>query len=338
MRPLLLALATSTVGALLAVSHGALAQDEAAIAAARALGQEGALAAQAGRCDEAIEKLGRAKRIIPAPTILLPLGECQISQGKIVVGTENLQTVAREVLKSSAPQAFVDAQNRARQLLPDALKKLSRLRIDVLAPAGVDFEVTDNGEVVGDVLVGVERPADPTKHVIVVTAPGYFKATAEVTLSSGQQEKVELELKVDPNAPKPPPPQDTPPGTVGPPTTNPPPPPEESSPLVPVGAAALGLGGAGLIVGAIFGGLATGKKSDLDQVCVEKRCPNDSQGDIDELNTFGNVSTVSLIVGGATAVLGATLLGVGLTSGSSTTTETTLLIQPGGLGLFGRFQ
>ncbi len=323
------------------------AQDEAAIAAARALAQEGSVAAKAGKCEEAVDKLGRAKRIIAAPTILVPLGECQITLGQIVVGTENLQAAAREVLPDDAPKPFVDAQNRARQILPDALKKLARLRVDVVAPAGVDFELTDNGEVVSDALVGVDRPADPKLHKISVKAPGYIEATAEVTLQSGERKAIELKLEVDPNAPKEPPPGPTGGPTTGPtagPTTGPQPPPtpppaEGPSALVVGGAVALSLGAAGLIVGGVFGGLASSKKSDLDEVCIEKACPAGSEDDIDDMNTYGNVSTAMFVVGGAAAGLGAILLGVGLASSGSSSEQTTasFVLRPGGFSIEGRF-
>src|SRR5262249_11322438 len=145
------------------------------------------------------DKLTRAKKLFGAPTILVPLGECQIAAGKIVAGTENLQLVAREVLPSDAPPAFVEAQARARKLLPDAVKKLARLSIVVDAPSNAVLTIADNEESVGAVLLGVEHPADPGKHVITATAPGFLKASQEITLSSGQKERVSLKLEVDPN-------------------------------------------------------------------------------------------------------------------------------------------
>jgi hypothetical protein len=328
--------------ALAALPSRAAAQDETAIAAARSLAQEGAVAAKAGRCDEAVDKLSRAKRIIAAPTILVPLGECQIALGRIVVGTENLQAAAREILAADAPKAFVEAQNRARQILPEALKKLARLRVDVVAPAGVSFTVTDNEAPVADALLGVDRPADPTKHVVVVKAQGYLTATKEITLESGQREVIELKLEPDPNAPKEPPSPpgggpSGPPGQPTPPQPNPPPNPEGSNGLVIGGAVALAFGGAGLIVGGVFGGLASSKKSSLDEVCTgEKLCPSASQGDIDDMNTFANVSTSMFVVGGVGAALGATLLGVGL-AGSSAEGTTALRFGPTGISLEGSF-
>jgi hypothetical protein len=319
----------------------ASAQDEAAIAAARELGQQGSLDAKAGRCEEAVDKLSRAKKIIAVPSILVPLGECQIALGRIVVGTENLQAAAREFLPADAPEAFVKAQKRARQILPEALKKLARLRLDVAAPPGVAITILDNGEPIDSVLVGVDRPADPTTHKIEVSAPGFLKATAEVTLASGESKRLELKLEPDPNAIQPPPPVDPPtdPGPrttpTPPPVVPPPPPPPASSPLVPVGGAILGVGGASLLVGAIFGGLASSKKSGLDEVCVEKVCPDAEQSNIDDLVLFGDVSTGMLIAGGVVAGVGLGLLIAGASSSSEPTVG--LFLKPSGATLEGRF-
>src|ERR1041384_6327106 len=80
----------------------ALAQgDEASaadIAAARSLAVEGVKLAQAGKCDEAVDKLERAEKLHHAPIVLASLGECKGGQGKLVQGTEMLRRVVREPL------------------------------------------------------------------------------------------------------------------------------------------------------------------------------------------------------------------------------------------------
>jgi hypothetical protein len=61
-----------------ATATAARAQDSAEVAAARDLGQKGTFAAQSGHCDEAIDLLTRARAIMAVPTVLTPLGECEI--------------------------------------------------------------------------------------------------------------------------------------------------------------------------------------------------------------------------------------------------------------------
>jgi hypothetical protein len=70
---------------------------------------------------------------------------------------------------------------------------------------------------------------------------------------------------------------------------------------------ALGVGGVGIVVGAVTGFLAIGKHSDLADACPGGKCTSDKQSDIDSYKTMGTISTVGFIVGvvglGAGAVL-----------------------------------
>src|SRR5262245_50919647 len=65
-----------------------------AIAAARDLTIKGMGLARKGKCADAIEPLERAKQLYPAPTITAELGECQVSVGRLVAGSENLRLAA----------------------------------------------------------------------------------------------------------------------------------------------------------------------------------------------------------------------------------------------------
>jgi hypothetical protein len=279
--------------------------------AARALGQEGVKLAEAGNCEEAVDKLSRAEKIFHAPTTLARLGECQVQLGKVVEGTENLNRVSRENLAPTAPAAFREAQERARKVLADAKPRIAKLKIAVAAPAGVQFVVKLDGEPVPAANLNTNRPTDPGEHVVEASAPGYKNATAKVRLADGALDSVALTLEVDPNAPKTPLVAPTAPGTA--PGA---PPPEGTGPRNRLPAyVALGVGAVGLGVGAIFGIVALGKKSDLDSACSNKVCPSASQQDtIDSGKTFGTISTVGFVVGVVGAGVGTVLL---LTGGSS---------------------
>src|SRR5688572_7698674 len=65
-------------------------------AAARTLGVEGMKLAQAGQCDEAIVKLERAEKLRHSAIILGRLGECYVTLGRLVEGTEILRKMLRE--------------------------------------------------------------------------------------------------------------------------------------------------------------------------------------------------------------------------------------------------
>ncbi|HEX6274110.1 MAG TPA: hypothetical protein VFZ53_13775 [Polyangiaceae bacterium] len=298
---------------LLGLSSLAGAQDQQAenVAAARSLGIQGVQLADAGKCPEAIEKLSRAESLYHAPTILGRLGECQVVVGQIVLGTENLNRVVREQLPPNAPKAFKAAQERAAKVLETALPRIARLTVNV-EPLDAKPSVTVAGTPVPSALIGVERPTDPGKHVVVATAGGYLEARTEVELSEGAHQAVTLKLVPDPSVAvvAPPPP------VVSPAPVNTAPAPADSAPQEGGGKTLafvmLGVGGVGLVTGGVTGFLAIQKKSDLD--CPDKTCTGSQADELDSANTLALVSTIGFGVGAAAAVVGVVLLA---TSGSS---------------------
>jgi hypothetical protein len=279
------------------------------IAAARSLGQEGVKLADSGNCQEAVDRLSRAEKLFHAPTTLGRLGECQVQIGKIVDGTENLNKVAREQLPPNAPPAFAAAQERAKKVLADAKGKIARIKIAVAGASDVALTVKIDGEVVPLANLNTNRPVDPGEHTIEASAPGYKRASAKVTLPEGGADSVALTLEPDPNAPKPEPAS---PGPVTP--SQPQEPPSKASlsvssdspSRVPV-YAALGVGAAGLVVGTVFGLLASGKKSDLDSACANKHCTSAQQDTIDSGKSLATVSTVGFVIGAVGLAAGAVL-------------------------------
>jgi hypothetical protein len=305
-------------------------------ALARTLGSEGVQLADAGNCAGAIEKLERAEKLYHAPTILGRLGECQVSIGKIVAGTENLQRVVREQLAPKAPKAFVDAQARAQKVLDTALPKLAKLKIHVEAPAGVTPTITQNGEPVSAATLDLDRPVDPGVHKIEVSAPGYRMAHAETTIAEGGSGQVSLRLEPDPNAPPStanvapdaPTPPGNDPGPSAPPygapangmATSPPVGDEASSGGSKVPAfLLLGTGVVGVAVGSIFGAQVLSKKKSLDDVCKPNKssCPGTAQDDIDSMKTASTISTIGFAAGGVALGAGVIMLLVSGKSSSS---------------------
>jgi len=109
------------------------------------------------------------------------------------------------------------------------------------------------------------------------------------------------------------------------------------SPLRTAGIITTAVGGAGLVVGAIFGGLALSTKS--------SDCPNDAcspAGTTSKLHTQGDVSTIGLIAGGVLAAGGLTMILVAPKKTESTST-TAMSLAPvagpsgGALTLVGRW-
>jgi hypothetical protein len=294
-------------------------------AAARGLAVDGLKLAQAGKCDEAIPKLDRAEKLHHSAIVLSRLGECQVSLGKLVEGTEMLRKVLREPLPANPTPALSKAYERAQTVLDAAKPKIAALTISVPTPPA-DLRLSVDGQVVASTLVDSELPADPGEHVIEASAPGFLKASARVTLGSADKKTVTLKLDADPNAPPPAPPNAGQDMAASPaPQVRPAqpvaalsaPPPEPAHP--PSRAAAYVSWGVGLVgvgVGTAFGVMTLKDKHNLQ--CEGNDCPASQRDAVNSAKRSGNISTIAFGVGGAGLVLG-TVLYFSLGSSSSET-------------------
>lgn len=265
---------------------------------ARELGKEGILLAQAGKCADAKDKLVRAAALVPAPTILTALGECQIKTGTMLEGLENLRRSMRETLAPNSPQVVVDAQKRARTLFDATLPRVPRLTMHVTAPANANYVVKLDGQPVPPAVLGVSRPTDPGEHTVEGSGRGLKPAQTRVTLAEREETTVTLTLEVDANAPPEPrpvaAPERAPEASGAAPARSEP----SRAPLY----IALAVTGVGVAVGATFGILALDEKKRFERQCVDKVCPETSRGDLDTVETYGTVSTIGFATAGAGAV------------------------------------
>jgi hypothetical protein len=314
------------------------------IASARALGTEGVRLADAGDCASAVTKLEAAEQLYHAPTTLERLGECQVNLGHLVAGTETLNRVARETLAPSAPAAFVAAQHRAAQVLTTAQPRIGRLRIRVDGPPTDKLTVTVDGANVPPALFDADRATDPGAHEVKAIAAGYKTAISSVDVPPGAEASVWLKLEVDPNAPAALPAWSAPaePASGGP--IAPPAPPPSNGPNRTPAIISFAVGGAGIAVGAVFGILALGTKSTLDNECASKVCPASSQSDIDSLSTRATISNIGYAIGIVGVAVGTVLVFTAQRSEgrASATSRPPVRIRPwlgvGAAGLGGTFE
>jgi hypothetical protein len=302
----------------------AAAQDEgdaAETAAARALAVEGIKLADAGRCDDAIEKLAKAEKLHHAPVVLGRLGECQILQGKLVEGTENLRKVLREPLAPDASPVIVRARERASTVFERSKARIAGLNITVKGPHGnSEVAVSVDGQPMNAALLDAERPTDPGEHLVEASAPGFIGAVARVSVAPGERQSLVLTLEPDPKAravagaatapDAAPATAENPglftrvsplaePGTAAPSSSAPPAEPDLTKAYISWGA-----GGAAVIAGSVFGLLAFQGKSDLDKQCPQNVCPDSSADKLNSARTDSTVATVLMAVGGAGLALG----------------------------------
>jgi hypothetical protein len=277
-------------------------------ASARALGTEGVRLAESGDCTSAIPKLEASEKLYHAPTTLERLGECEVNVGRLVAGTEALNRVVRETLPTGAPPAFVTAQQRAAQLLAATQPKIGRVRVHVAGAPLDKVTVTIDGVAVPSALFDAPRATDPGPHEVKAAAPGFRTVTSSVQLGAGADSDVSLTLEPDPNAPPVPGEQGA--STAA--TVNVLPPLSPSTSTAPnriPAYVAFGIGGVGVALGSVFGIMALGTKSSLDNACPDKKmCPPSSQSDIDALSTRATVSSIGFGVGVVGLAVGVVLL------------------------------
>ena len=300
------------------ISNAQAEEDSAAeTAAARALAVDGLKLAQAGKCEEAIPKLDRAEKLHHSAIVLSHLGECEVSEGKLVEGTEMLRKVLREALPPNPSPALSKAYEHAQSTLDSAKPKIAGLTISVNVPQGTDLHLTVDGQAVASTLLDSELPADPGDHVVEATATGFLKASSRVTLTTADKKTVTLKLEVDPNAPVPsapsasddakvsgvaPSPQNgVAPRAITPVTPAPPP----QAPSHAAAYVSWGVGLVGVGAGTAFGLIALKDKHGLN--CTSNVCPSSSRDSVDTAKRSGNISTIAFGVGGAGLVLGTVL-------------------------------
>ncbi len=277
---------------------------------ARELTAQGYEALAARDWATAADRLARADKLFHAPTITVGLARAHVGLGKLVAAQEEYSRVVHEPAPPNAPAAFTAAIEDAGRELAALSRRVPGVIINLKGPEGA--RVTLDGAEVPAAAFGVKRPADPGTHVVRAGAVGCTPAEATVTLVEGGTETVSLELKPGPGGP-------LPAATLGiaePPASGAAPLPGDAggsgSLRRTIGFVALGVGGAGLIAGAITGGLALSKHSSLEAICKDSHCPANTESTnqplIDSYTTVGNISTAGLAAGGALAAVGVILV------------------------------
>lgn len=289
--------AIASLFATLCLSHPGLAADDASRGAARRLAQAGVEALQEQRYDAASEKLERAYSVLRVPSIALWSARALEKRGKLVEASERYLEATR--LDATVGDAAVQRQARAdaeaeRQAL------LARIPSVTIALSGAPAEatqVTIDGEAWPSALWGEPRPTNPGEHELRAQHAEDI-VTLKVTLKEGDKRSETLSFR---------------PAAAPAPVTPPPPPPpskpEPSNIQRTAGFVAIGVGGAGLVVGAVTGFLVASRHSDLEGSCnAQNQCDPAKQSDIDAYNSLRPISAVALIAGGVVTAAGVTLL------------------------------
>ncbi len=288
-------------------------------AAIRQLGIEGARLYEAGDYGAALENFQRAHELVGLTTSGLWTARCLAKLGRLVEAAERYLEVTRVTLPSHARKQHVEAQRDAQRERQELMPRIPRVTLRVAgARTGVVAQL--DGTRVPAALLGIAQPVDPGEHTFTATAG---QARAEQRFSVAEGKKTEVELTLAPAAAAPAAGGDSPRPT---PAGQPPAPgaPDGDAPSgassvqATLGWVAVGLGGAGLVLGAVTGGLAVDRHSTLADGCSDGRCPPDLHDDVDSYDTLRPLATIGLVAGGVLVAAGVTLV---LIAPSETTDE-----------------
>ena len=321
------------------------AQDDSTRAAARALGTEGVEAYQAGDYATAVKKLQQAYSVLRVPSLALWLGRARAQSGQLVEAAELLLEATR--LEASGTQVAVQRQAQAdAEREHEALRpRIPTLLIEVKGTDPSQVKVDVNGVVVPSALLGAKRPTNPGSHTVTVRNGGQ-QLVKRITLSERSAQEVAFDFS-DPAQT----------GAMGGAQAGEAPAGAESSSARSatlagtsgdvgskpgrtqrtLGFVALGVGGAGLIVGGIFGGVALSQMNTLEGQCPRSTCPPRYYSDLDQYDRMRLISTTGFIVGAVGAAAGVTLL---LTAPKATQPDQTTVagwVGLGGAGIQGSF-
>jgi hypothetical protein len=278
-------------------------------ATARELGQEGEDALAHKDYPTAVDRFGRAEALFHAPTLLLGLARAQVGLGKLVDAQESYRRIIGDPLPVNAPPPFVQAHHAARTELAEVAPRVAWITITVSGADGPTIKL--DGQTLAPAALGVRRAIDPGTHAIVVEVQGTVVKQTTVTLGEGKSETVPLALGTPGSAPGPTPtlalPEASKPAGSEPPrgTSKAAPP-----PLQTLGFAAIGIGGAGLLVGVGTGAAVLAQHGSLASDCPNGRCPVQVVPRMNTYNALTKASTAGFVGGGVVAAAGVVLVAI----------------------------
>lgn len=271
---------------------GAQPHDEATRNAARALADRGAEQYDRRDWAGALEMFRRAYELVPAPTIAVFEARCLTQLRRLVEADEAYARAEAAPTKKDPAGLFREAVREAQQEGAALRRRIPRLKVEIKgAPAEAPtLRVLLDGKAVSPALLNVERPIDPGVHHVEARYEGTPRGVFDVNLGEGDRRSITIRIKT----PAPERSESSGPAPVAPLAEARPP---DGGWQRTAGWAALGVGGASLIAGAVAGGLMLGKKSDLDDGCPGGGCPPERHDDLDTFRTFRTVSNVGYGVG-----------------------------------------
>ena len=257
---------------------------------------EGQALFRAGKLDKAAVAFEEAHRIVENPEAELMLARTHQNLGDLVKAhAEYAASIAEAEAALPKHEKYRKTLQAARKELQELDGVLARLTVNLRhAPAGTTVVI--DGEPVPAEKLGQPLLLPPGSIQIVATAPDGSEKSRRLTLSAGQDEKVDLAFVRDVVAGSPPSVEER--------VSSEPEPEAKPSDKPAAGGGkqtaafiAGGVGVAGLAMFGVFGAMSNSKYNELNEACAGGRCPPNRQSDIDAGKRDQTLANVGLAVG-----------------------------------------
>lgn len=298
----------------------------------------------AGKVDEACAALDQSYATDPKPGTLFARGDCEESRGRSATALEHY--VAYVTMYSTLPAGIREKHAERARVAEERRKKIlleaPRLKLVWVGAVPNGLVVIRDGDESKRVALGESFPIDPGSHTFLIRLPDKPPVERKVRLEKGERKVLELraeDAKLIEETPKP-----TGPVATGPRETKPEAPGHKQGmhPWKLGGIIAMGVGGATLVGGGVFGFLALKQKNIVDDTCdANFVCGTQGMKQVENFRFLGNTSTALFIVGTAAAGAGLTffLLAPSAPKDERTALKVRSLVGPGTgfVGLEGAF-
>lgn len=260
--------------------------------AARAQADRGYELFEAGNFVEAAQAFRLAEGLFHAPTLVFAIARAESKAGHLLEARALFKQVIAEKLSPTSPPEFHGAQESSRGEVAAIAPRIPHVVITVNGAAGRTFVVHLDAVVIAREALEQPIELNPGQHQIMVLPDEGAEQKRAVTVAEGAREEVVIDLPLAPGK------------TV-----------ERSPPLslhrrdlFTPALISLGVGAAGLGIGAALGGITLAKTSEIRSHCAGDVCPTAQQSAADSARTTATASTVAFVVGSVFAATGVTLL------------------------------
>lgn len=266
------------------------------------------------RFDEACSKFERSLALERNPSALFALGECNEQRGHFVTAiktyTDYIDAYG-ELPDAKKPQ-HETRMTRAQERLEALRSQVSALTVIVASAYATGFEVSLDGQKTRTTHSEITLyPLEPGEHRVIVQVPAAKPKAVPVTLEKGKDRRLEIQVEFPP---KPVPTPSEPHGEI--PVVAPNPPPSTTTMKL-GGIVALGVGGAGLVMGIVGAAYSISNRDVVAQNCTlivgNRRSFCKNQAGVDAGNIVknsANLATAGISIAAAGAITGTILLWV----------------------------